>query len=154
MNSTFSLLLTIFLELHFRRAFCHTNACAIVSIAALSALKPDILSFTLFFSHMISPQQAGLLMLELSFQAAETCPEALCWCKHASFLNAADFKESLSFLFNDLGNHTGTDSSSTFTDSKAKPIFHSDWRYNLHFHRYIITRQTHFCTLTLSALKG
>ena len=154
MRCVLPVLLTVFVKLELRSTFSYTNIGAIIPACTFLALKPDILSFTLFFCHMISPQQAGLLMLELSFQAAETCPEALCWCKHASFLNAADFKESLSFLFNDLGNHTGTDSSSTFTDSKAKPIFHSDWRYNLHFHRYIITRQTHFCALTLSAFKG
>jgi hypothetical protein len=54
----------IFFKLYFRRAFSHTYTCAIVSIAALAAFKPDILPFALFFSHKIRPNQAGLISQE------------------------------------------------------------------------------------------
>jgi hypothetical protein len=50
-----------FIEFYFGRTFGHTNTCAVVSVAALAAFKPDILPFTLFFSHKIRPNQAGLI---------------------------------------------------------------------------------------------
>jgi len=49
-----------FFEFYFGRTFCYTNTCAIVSVTALAAFKPDILPFTLFFSHKIRLNQAGL----------------------------------------------------------------------------------------------
>jgi hypothetical protein len=54
-----------FFEFYFRRTFCNTNTCAIVSTAALAALKPDIFPFTLPFSHKIRSNQAGLITQEL-----------------------------------------------------------------------------------------
>ena len=50
-----------FIQFYFRRTFRYTNACAIVSVAALGTFKPDIFPFTLFFSHKIRPNQAGLI---------------------------------------------------------------------------------------------
>jgi len=55
-----------FFEFYFGRTFCYANACAIVSVAALATFKPDILPFTLFFSHKIRPNQVGLIAQELS----------------------------------------------------------------------------------------
>ena len=57
----FTFMFTEFFEFYFGRTFCHTNTCAIVSVAALATFKPDILPFTLFFSHKIRPNQAGLI---------------------------------------------------------------------------------------------
>ena len=64
MNSTFSLFLAKLLELQFRSTFGHTYACTIIPVAALCALKPDILSFTFLFSHKIRPHQAGSILSE------------------------------------------------------------------------------------------
>jgi len=50
-----------FFEFYFGRTFRYTNTRAIVSVAALATFKPDILPFTLFFSHKIRPDQAGLI---------------------------------------------------------------------------------------------
>jgi hypothetical protein len=50
-----------FFEFYFGRTFRYTNTCAIVSVAAFATFKPDILPFTLFFSHKIRPNQAGLI---------------------------------------------------------------------------------------------
>jgi hypothetical protein len=59
-------ILAIFFKLYFRRTFGHTYTCAIVSITALAAFKPDMLPFALLFSHKIRSTQAGLLTYELS----------------------------------------------------------------------------------------
>jgi hypothetical protein len=52
---------TEFFELYLRRTFRYTNARAIVSVAALTTFKPDILPFALLFCHKIRPNQAGLI---------------------------------------------------------------------------------------------
>jgi len=59
-------ILAEFFEFYLGRTFRNTDTCAIVSVAALATFKPDILSFTLFFSHMIRPSQAGPITQELS----------------------------------------------------------------------------------------
>ena len=55
-----------FFEFYLGRTFCHTNTCAIVSVAALATFKPDILPFALLFSHKIRPNQAELITQDLS----------------------------------------------------------------------------------------
>ena len=65
-NSMLTFIFAEFFEFNFGCTFCYTNTCAIVSVAALATFKPDILPFTLFFSHKIRPNQAGLNTQELS----------------------------------------------------------------------------------------
>lgn len=54
----FALVLAELHEFPFRRAFSHTDIRAIVPIAALFALKPDIFPFAFLFSHITSPNRA------------------------------------------------------------------------------------------------
>ena len=65
-NSMLTFIFAEFFKFYFGRTFCYTNTCAIVSVAALATFKPDILPFTLFFSHKIRPNQAGLITQDLS----------------------------------------------------------------------------------------
>ena len=60
-NSMLTFIFAEFFEFYFRRTFCYTNTCSIVSFFALAALKPDILPFALLFSHKVHPQQTGTL---------------------------------------------------------------------------------------------
>jgi hypothetical protein len=62
MDSMRSFLLAVFLQIQFRRTFSDTNVCTIVSFFTLTAFEPDILSFTLLFSHKLNPHQTGSLM--------------------------------------------------------------------------------------------
>jgi hypothetical protein len=60
MNCMFTLVFTKLLQLQFWRALCHTNTCAVVSMATLFTLEPDILSFALLLSsHKIHPAMLG-----------------------------------------------------------------------------------------------
>jgi len=68
-----------FFEFYFRRTFCHTNTCAIVSITALTTFKPDILPFAFLFSHKIRPNQAGLITYELSDYHSDTRLDTFGW---------------------------------------------------------------------------
>ena len=61
MDSMLSFLLAVFLQVQFRRTFCYTNTCTVVSIFTLTTFKPDILSFTFLFSHKVLPHQTGLI---------------------------------------------------------------------------------------------
>jgi hypothetical protein len=67
MNSPFPLFLAKLLKLQFWSTFCHTYTRAIIPVAALCALKPDILSFAFLFSHKIRPHQAGSILYETTF---------------------------------------------------------------------------------------
>ena len=49
-------------------------------------------------------------------------------------------------LFNDCSNTTRTYSTSTFSDSECKTLFHSDWMDKFDSHFDVVTRHTHFCT--------
>ncbi len=70
---------TEFFEFYLRRTFCYTNTCAIVSVAALATFKPDILPFTLFFSHKIRSNQAGLITNKLSGYHSDSRLYAFGW---------------------------------------------------------------------------
>ena len=62
MSSTLTFAFTKLFQFQFRTALCYTNTCPVVSLAALSTLKPDILPFALPFSHKVFPtEQARLL---------------------------------------------------------------------------------------------
>jgi hypothetical protein len=63
----FTFVLAVLFELYFRRTFGHTNTCAVVSITALAAFKPDILPFALLFSHKIVPTKQGQLLKNYMF---------------------------------------------------------------------------------------
>ena len=52
----------------------------------------------------------------------------------------------LTRLFYDCSNTTRTYSTSTFTDSECKTLFHSYWMDKFDSHFYVIARHTHFCT--------
>ena len=62
-----------------------------------------------------------------------------------SLLNTS-FVNNHSKLLNDGSYTTGTNGSTTFTDSECKTLLHSDRMDQLDSHFYVITRHAHFCT--------
>ncbi len=56
MSSMFTLVLAVLLQLELRCTLSDTDIRAIVSIAALATLKPDIFPFAFLFSHKNSSQ--------------------------------------------------------------------------------------------------
>src|SRR5690606_4209973 len=52
----------------------------------------------------------------------------------------------LNYLFNNLGNDTGTDGTAAFTDGETQAVFHGDRCYQCHSDRYVVTWHHHFST--------
>lgn len=157
MGSVLTLFLAKLLEIQFRRTFCYTNACTIVSTATLATLKPDKLPFTLFFSHKIRPHQAGSLTLVRTPNSITSVeePDSI-WLPIYPLVRAPWSQRSgvQTFIQRCLGKnlsyYAGTNCSATFSNGKTKTFFHSDWGDNLHFHRNIIARHTHLCAFSFS----
>jgi len=82
MRRMLTLVLTELLELQFRRTFGYVNTGAIIPVTALATLQPDILPFTLFFSHKVRPNQAGLLTQEASDYGIGARLDTLSRCEH------------------------------------------------------------------------
>jgi hypothetical protein len=54
--------------------------------------------------------------------------------------------QSTFLLLDNFRDHTGTDSTTTFTDCEAKTILHRNRRNQVNNHLYIVTRHHHFGT--------
>ena len=64
MNRVLTFVFTKLLERQFRRPLGDAHIRTIVPALALSALKPDMFSFTFLFSHNLCLNQAGLSILQ------------------------------------------------------------------------------------------
>jgi len=138
----------ILLQFELGRTHRHTDARAVIPLAALRTFKPNMLSFALLLSHLLDSELATLPLMD-RLHPVRPPTDTL---RHLCPARPHRLKPFRKRLLYDLRYNAGADRSAPFTNSKTKTFLHRDWCNNLNYHRYVVPGHAHLCALALTAL--